>query len=57
MELGEFNPPLLKQQIKYFIDLSHIKAEFRWLFLTKGTGYCLLAFDPLHKTCHIVFIF
>jgi hypothetical protein len=48
MELREFNLPLLKQQIKYFISLSDIKAEFLWLFLTKGTGHCLLAFDPLN---------
>jgi hypothetical protein len=28
MELREFNLPLLKQQIKYLIGLSDIKAEF-----------------------------
>jgi hypothetical protein len=37
MELGEFNLPLLKQQIKYLIGLSDIKAEFLWFFLAKGT--------------------
>jgi hypothetical protein len=47
MELREFNLPLLKQQIKYLISLSDIKAEFLWLFLAKGTGHCLLAFISL----------
>jgi hypothetical protein len=28
MDLRELNLPLLKQQIKYFIGLSDIKAEF-----------------------------
>jgi hypothetical protein len=28
MELGQFNLPLLKQQIKKFIGFSDIKAEF-----------------------------
>jgi hypothetical protein len=37
MELGEFNLPLLKQQIKYLIGLSDIKAEFLWFFVAKGT--------------------
>jgi hypothetical protein len=46
MELGEFNLPLLKKQIKYLIDLSDIKVEFLWFFLTKGTRHFLLAFDP-----------
>jgi hypothetical protein len=57
MELGEFNLPLLKQQIKYLIGLSDIKARFLWLFLSKGTGYCLLLFDLLCEPYHIVFIF
>jgi hypothetical protein len=57
MEWGEFNLPLLKQQIKYFIGLSDIKAEFLWLFLAKGTGYCLLASDPLCEPYHIGFFF
>jgi hypothetical protein len=57
MELREFNLPLLKQQIKYLIGHSDIKAEFFWLFLAKGAGHCLLAFDPLCGPYHIVFIF
>jgi hypothetical protein len=36
MELREFNLPLLKQQIKYLIDHSDIKAEFFGSFLQKG---------------------
>jgi hypothetical protein len=44
MELRELTLPLLKQQIKYLIGLSNVKAEFLWLFLAKGTGHCLLAF-------------
>jgi hypothetical protein len=57
MELREFNLPLLKQQIKYLIGLSDIKTEFLWLFLAKGAGNYLLAFDPLCEPYHIVFIF
>jgi hypothetical protein len=57
MELGEFNLPLLKQQIKYLIGLSDIKVEFLWLFLANGLGHCLFAFDPLCEPYHIVFIF
>jgi hypothetical protein len=36
MELGELYLPLLKQQIKYFIGLSDIKADFSSSFLPKG---------------------
>jgi hypothetical protein len=36
MELRELNLPLLKQQIKYLIVLSDIKAESFWLLLPKG---------------------
>jgi hypothetical protein len=43
MELGEFNLLSSKQQIKYLISLSDIKAEFLWLFLDKGAGHYLLA--------------
>jgi hypothetical protein len=57
MELREFNLPLLKQQIKYLIGLSDIKTEFLWLFLAKGAGNYLLAFDPLCEPYHIVIIF
>jgi hypothetical protein len=56
MELRELTLPLLKQQIKYLIGLSNVKAEFLWLFLAKGTGHYLLAFDPLYEPYHIVFI-
>jgi hypothetical protein len=55
--MGEFNLPLLKKQIKYFINFSDIKAKFLWLFLAKGKGHYLLAFDPLCEPYHIVFIF
>jgi hypothetical protein len=37
MELAEFDLPVLKQQIKYLISLSDIKAKFLWFFLAKGT--------------------
>jgi hypothetical protein len=57
MELREFNLPLLKQHIKYFIGLSDIKAEILHLFLAKGTRHCFLAFDPLCEPYHIIFIF
>jgi hypothetical protein len=33
MEQRELDLPLLKQQIKYPIGLSNIKAEFLWLLL------------------------
>jgi hypothetical protein len=56
MELGEFNLPLLKQQIKYIIGLSDIKAKFFWLLFAKGAGHYLLAYDPLCEPYHIVFI-
>jgi hypothetical protein len=36
MELGEFDLPLLKQQIKYLIGLSDVKAEFFQFLLPKG---------------------
>jgi hypothetical protein len=57
MELRKLDLPLLKQQIKYLIGFSNVKAKFLWLFLAKGTGHCLLAFDPLCEPYHVVFVF
>jgi hypothetical protein len=45
MVLGEFDLPLIKQQIKYLIGLSDNKAKSFLFLFTKGTGYCLLAFN------------